>query len=291
MARKKKEADEQESTRQELSRESVRRALRFTGWTLALVAVVFCAALALLQGEQFLTSDQRFRLAESGSRAQDDAITVTGLKHASRAAVLRVFADDRGRSIADVDPEKRRMQLKRVDWVRDASVRRIWPNQLHVDVEERCPVAFIQVASGVSGSFSEPMRFVPMLIDADGIILPLRGDVPQGLPLLMGVRERDDIERRRTRVLLMMRVLDELREARSRIPEVDVTDPESVRITYQLSDHQVVLVLGNERFLERLNIFLRHYEGIKDRLPQRAVLDVSLEGRITAIQPLEGSKQ
>jgi len=295
MARRRKDADEQDvrgdEKRQEVSRESVRRAMRFTGWTLALVGVVFVAALALLQGEQFLTSDQRFHLPEAGAQARDEGITVSGLKHASRASVLRVFNDDRGRSIADLNPEKRRMQLRTVDWVRDASVRRIWPNQLHVDVEERQAVAFIQVPAGVSGSFSEPMRFTPMMIDADGVILPLRGSVQQRLPLLTGVRERDDVERRRARVLLMMRVLDELKEARARIPEVDVSDPESVRVTYQVHDQQVVLVLGNERFLERLNIFLRHYEGIRDKLPERAVLDVSLEGRITAIQPAEVSKQ
>jgi hypothetical protein len=135
----------------------------------------------------------------------------------------------------------------------------------------------------VSGDHAAPVVHRPRLIDEDGMILPARGRLPGGLPLLSGVRERDDVERRRARVRLMLRVLDELREARDRISEVDVTDPENVRITYQAGDQQVVLVLGNERFRERLNIFLNHFEGIRDRLQARTVLDVSLEERITIV--------
>ncbi len=281
MARKKRQEEATETT--PVSRATVRRALRITGWTLGVVAVVFGAAAVLLEGGEFLSKDRRFLLPEAGTRAQDAGLTVSGLKNASEAAVRRVFENDRGRSVADVDLEKRRMELRRVDWVREASVRRIWPNQLHVDVEERVPVAFIQVTSALSGDRAAPVVHRPRLVDADGIILPARGRLPERLPLLSGVRERDDVERRRARVQLMLRVLDELKDARDKISEVDVTDLENLRILYQAGDQQLVLVMGNERFRERLNIFLSHYEGIRDRLGARTVLDVSLEGQITIV--------
>lgn len=281
MARKRRQEESAETP--QVTRETVRRALRIAGWTMGVVAVVFGAAAVLLEGGEFLSKDRRFLLPEAGTRAQDAGITVSGLKNASEAAVLRVFENDRGRSVADVDLQKRRMELRRVDWVREASVRRIWPNRLHVDVAERVPVAFIQVTTAVSGDHAAPVVHRPRLIDADGMILPARGRLPEGLPLLSGVRERDDVERRRARVQLMLRVLDELREVRDRISEVDVTDPENLRITYQAGDRQVVLVMGNERFRERLNIFLSHFEGIRDRLQARTVLDVSLEERITIV--------
>lgn len=280
---KKKRQEEAVETAAPVTRETVRRALRVTGWTLGVVAVVFGVAAALLEGGEFLSTDRRFLLPEAGVRAADAGITVQGLKNASEAAVLRVFEGDRGRSVADVDLEKRRQALRRVDWVKDASVRRIWPNRLHVDIEERVPVAFIQVTSGVSGDMTAPVLQRPRLIDADGMILPARGRLNQRLPLLSGVRERDDVERRRMLTQLMLRVLDELKEAREQIGEVDVTDPQNLRITYQTGEHHVVLVMGNERFAERLRTFQNHYEGIKDRLQARTVLDVSLEGQITLV--------
>lgn len=285
MAKKKKQdeaAEMPQDARQE-ARERIRRTLKFTAWTLGLVTVVFSAAAVLLEGEEFLSKDRRFQLPEPGTRSEDAGLTVAGLKNASEAAVRRVFEADRGRSVADVDLEKRRTELRRVDWVREASVRRIWPNKLHVDIEERVPVAFMQVTTGLSGDITAPVVHRPRLIDADGMILPARGRLPQGLPLLSGVRERDDVERRRARVQLMLRVLDELKEAREKITEVDVTDPENLRILYQAGDHQLVLVMGNERFRERLNIFLSHFDGIRERLQARTVLDVSLEGQITMV--------
>lgn len=293
MARRKRqeEVTEERTTGTErglVYRQTIHAALRFTFWTLSLVICVFVVAWITLQGEQFLSTDARFRVPSRGASARDEGIAVHGLKNASMAAVMRVFDNDRGRSLADVDPDSRRLRLRTVDWVRDASVRRIWPNHLEVDVTEREPVAFVQVASGFTGNFENPVTYKPMLIDADGVILRMRGNVPANLPLLTGVRTSEDVEVRRTRVLRMMRLMDELREFRDRIPEIDVSDPESTRITYQMDGQQVILILGNERFLERLNIFLRHYDGIRDRVPPRSILDVSLEGRITAIDPADG---
>lgn len=294
MARRRKQEEEIEeqkpaSERNVVSRDTIRTALRFTFWTLSLVVCVFAVAWVTLQGEQFLTNDPRFHVPPRGASARDEGVEVRGLKNASKSAVMRVFENDRGRSLADVDPARRRLQLRTVDWVRDASVRRIWPNHLEVEVTERVPVAFVQVAAGFTGNFENPVTYKPMLIDSDGVILRLRGSVPANLPLLTGVRMSEDVEVRRARVLRMMRMLDELRDFRDRIPEIDVSDPESIRITYQMQDQQVILILGNERFLERLNIFIRHYDGIRDRLPPRAILDVSLEGRITAIEPADGT--
>jgi cell division septal protein FtsQ len=183
------------------------------------------------------------------------------------------------------------MALRRVDWVRDASVRRVWPNQLQVDIQEREPVAIIQVAAQMTGDFNNPVTFKPMLIDGDGFILPVRGPIPHNLPLLTGTRATEDVERRRTRVLHMLRLMDELRDYRERIQEVDVSDLENLRITYQAQDQQVILILGNEKYQERLNTFLRHYDGIRDKLSPRAILDVSMENRINAVTPLDSGRK
>ena len=283
MARKRQESS---ATRRDV-RQTVRTGLRIAGWSLSLVLVAFGVVWGALQGEQFISSDRRFQLPPLGASATDDAIVVRGVKNASTAEILRVFDGDRGRSLIDVDLPARRAAITSIEWVREASVRRIWPNRLSVEVDERQPVAFIQNAERATGNPNEPLVFTPRLIDADGVILPVRGSVAKNLPLVIGIREQDAIERRQSRVLKVMRILDELKQHRDRISEVDVTNPSNLRICYEAPDRQVLLALGNERYNDRLEIFLRHYDGIRDRITPRSVLGVSIEGRITVIDTVE----
>lgn len=263
-------------------RDAILRGLRLAGWILAVAGVAGGGAFFVFEWRRFLSSDPRFVLAaDDGDSA---SLVIEGNRRVPRAAVLRVFAADRGHSVADVDLERRREELRRIDWVRDAAVRRVWPDRILVRLSEREPAAMIQVPAGISGRFGEPLRMQPALIDAEGVILPMNGPVQGSLPLLLGVRQEQDVEERGRRVRLMLHVLRELAPAASRIPEVDLTDPENVRVSYQTPEHLVLLVLGNERYLERLNVFLNHYEAIRDRLSHRAVLDLTTEGRITLVE-------
>jgi|YNPMSStandDraft_1061717.scaffolds.fasta_scaffold07358_3 hypothetical protein len=262
--------------------QTLRKLLLAAGWSLAVLLAVAGAAFFVFEWDRFLARDPRFRLPEEDRAG--GGILVEGARHVPRSAVLKVFEADRGRSLAEIDLGRRRAELLRLDWVRDAAVRRIWPNRIYVRITEREPVAIIQAPAGISGSFGEPLRMRPMLIDADGVILPMQGAVTRPLPLLLGVRPEQDVEHRRKLVRLMQRVLEELAPAAANIPEVDVTDPENVRIAYQTPKWLVILALGNEKFLDRLNVFLAHRDSIEDRLSHRAVLDLTTEGRITLVE-------
>jgi cell division septal protein FtsQ len=262
------------------SHSPVRAALRTAAIAVGTLSAIFGVAWLSMQTQDMLSRDTRFQIAGVD---EGDSVSVTGVKRASRRAILKAFEQDAGKSIIDIDPEARRLKLRTVEWVRDATVRRVWPNHLHVDIVEREPVAFLPVASTMTGRFNNPVSYQPMLIDEDGAVLSIRGTVPQNLPLLIGVRREEDIERRRSGVRWMLRVIDELKEYRSQIIEVDVSNRDSLRVAFQMHDRVAVLILGNERFLERVRTFQSHYEGIRDRLSPRALLDVSLEGRITAM--------
>jgi hypothetical protein len=262
--------------------------LRFAFYTLAAVVVLGGLGWAFMAGDRFLSQDNRFLLGPESSGGRQDPILITGQKNSSRAEVLKIFETDRGRSIADIDLDRRRGQIREnVEWVADAAVRRIWPNRIAVAITEAMPVAFIQAPVTLTGQYARPVSYKPMLIDQAGALLTPRGAVPQSLPLLTGVRAGDDRKHRQTRVARMIQVLDDLSAYKRRIYEVDLTNPDNVRIGFQLGGRDLTLVLGRENFLERLEVFLRHYEGIQDRIPPRAVLDISLKGRITAIPAAE----
>jgi cell division protein FtsQ len=295
--RKKRELEEEldevqgEETPKRSPREQARLILRFAGWTIAVVSVVFLTGFILWQSEQFLKTDPRFIVAQDGVSADDSPIRIEGAKHASKWMMRRVFNEDRGRSLYDMDPDERRESLRRLEWVRDATVRRIWPNRIAVSIEERDPVAFVQVASGTSGSFSDPVSYKPMLIDCDGVVLPLKGGAPSNLPLLTGVRPTDPLEKRADRVQRMTRALDELKDHRANITELDFAVPEKLRISYQTPGDQVVLVLGSEKYAERVNFFLKNYPQIREKLTPRAVCDLTMDGRILISEPAEATSK
>lgn len=274
-----------EATRRK-SRPSPGAIVRFALMTLGLVIAVFGVAWSLWQGEQFLRDDPRFRIAESERGRPDPSVRVEGVKKASMDAVLAVFRSQRGGSLYNFDPDECRAALQQVEWVKDATVRRVWPNRISVTIEERVPVAFIQVPYRPSGSMDNPISYRPMLVDAEGMVLKVKGEVPGDIPLLTGVRPSDPLEMRRDRLKLMGRLLDDLREVRSSIAEIDLSDPLEVGITYQMHEQYYTLILGEDRFRERLQRFVDGYSDWKDKLPPRAIVDLTHESRIVA-RPVE----
>jgi cell division septal protein FtsQ len=260
-------------------------AAKVSGWTFAFMLVLLSMAWVSWQVESFLKHDKRFTVALRTIDDTDDAIRVSGVHNASQAKVLAVFEHDRGRSLYSLDAEQRRLQLRAIDWVRDATVRRVWPNRIEVEIFERAPVAFIRVADGATGDFNNPVKFRLMLIDTEGVMLPVQGAVPQTLPLLTGIRDDSDVESRRQQVDMMRRVLRALRQYKSKILEVDVSRPDDIRVTCAVGGQNFSLILGHEQFLQRLEIFLKQHETMRDQMDPRKEYDLTNEGRILAIEP------
>lgn len=289
MARRR--AHEPDST-PELTEEEIQRrraywksALKVSGWTFAFMLVLLCMAWVSWQADSFLKTDRRFTVALRTIDDTDDAVRVTGNRNASRDRIMAFFERDRGHSLYVLDPEQRRLQLKSLPWVRDAMVRRVWPNRIEVAIFERVPVAFIRVADGATGDFNNPVKFQLMMIDTEGVMLPVQGAVTQNLPLLTGVRDDSDVDSRRQQVDMMRRVLRALHEYKSKILEVDVSRPDDIRVTCAVGGQNFSLILGHEQFLQRLEMFLKQHETMRDQMDPRKEYDLTNEGRILAIEP------
>jgi cell division protein FtsQ len=238
------------------------------------VIVTFVLGVALYAWhvtEQFLIRDARF--AMNGPDGADDAsvIEVQGATHASRKAIQSTFADDLGRSVYLLPLADRRATLRTVDWVKDASVARVWPNRVLVRIAERQPVAFVALT---------PSRFG--LMDEDGVILPAAADRFH-LPVLRGVRSSDPLPERRDRVQRMLRVLRDLGANADKIAEVDATDRGDIKVMQSDGGRMVTLILGDQHYALRYQNFLNHYSEIRDKLPGASSLDLRLEDRITVV--------
>lgn len=256
------------------------RMLKFAGLTLALVAAVFLVAWLLWSGEEFLTNDHRFLIPKDDSPGEPSSIEVMGVRNASLRGILEVFEQDRGRSLFKLDPEERKARIDELPWVKSATVRRIWPNRVAVEILERVPVAFIQAPAGVTGSMENPVAYRPMLIDDDGEILGIKTQQALSLPLLKGVRAQDEREVRRARVRLMARLMHDLAPYRDRIPEINVTAAPAVTIAYEIQGVTVELYLGDMAWRDRLDYFSRNADSIRHVLRDRAVLDLSMDQRV-----------
>jgi cell division protein FtsQ len=186
--------------------------------------------------------------------------------------IENVFADDYGRSLYLVPLEERLAALRTVDWVRDASIARVWPNRIMVNVTERTPVAFVTLP---------PSRFA--MIDADGVILPPAKD-QFNLPVLRGVRASDSMEDRAKAVARMSRLLTDLGEAAKDISEIDVAESENVAISKPHQGHIVKLLLGDRDYARRYQTFQNHVSEIDERVPGAKVLDLRLDDRITVVE-------
>ncbi len=294
MARRKSQEPDSapERTEQEIQRRRAywHAAARVSGWTFALMLVLLCMAWLSWQAETFLKQDRRFMVALRTIDESDEAIRITGVHNASKSRILASFERDRGRSLYSLDPEKRRLQLRGLDWVRDAMVRRVWPNRIEVEIFERTPSAFVRVADGATGDFNDPLKFRIMLIDAEGVMMPVHGSVPPNLPLLSGIRDDSDVESRRQQVDMMRRVLRALRQYKSSILEVDVSRPDDIRVTCAVDGQSFALILGHEQFLQRLEVFLKQHELMRDQMDPRREYDLTNEGRILATVPEPGTK-
>ena len=71
-----------------------------------------------------------------------NSVRVAGdFRHVSRDALETVVADQITKGFFEVDVEAVRAASRALPWVREASVRRVWPDSLHVAIVERQPVA------------------------------------------------------------------------------------------------------------------------------------------------------
>ncbi len=252
----------------------MKRRLYYAGILVAVVLAASGSLAAYWRIERFLVSDPRFIMTpppEYGDASP--SLIIRGVEHASRSRVMNVFHDDFGRSVYLLSLAERRRALLAIDWVKEASVARVWPNTILVKIVERKPVAFVQWPS-VSVS----------LIDAEGVLLRPQTPARFALPVLVGLAPGADAALRRDRVRRMSRLLEELGTQSEKVSEVDVSDPENLQVMEQIEGRAVVLILGNRNFLARLDRFHQRYGEIHKRLPEAGTFDLRLDDRITALE-------
>lgn len=176
-------------------------------WTVvgaaALTASVYCVRYALYSPQMLLL--------------KPDQIDVNGNHNVAREDIQKLFVSDRNRSVLRIPLDTRRNQIQQIPWVEEASVQRILPNHVRVEIVERNPVAFFRSGSELT------------LIDAHGVLL----DRPDGedfhFPIITGIPEGlspDEREKRMQAYEEFMKGIELVEHGSSdRVSEISLENP------------------------------------------------------------------
>ncbi len=197
--------------RKRKQRRDWRHYARVTGWVCAAIAGIAGAVLAV----RFALYSPKVLLADLAQ------IEVRGNQFVPRSAILEKFAADQGLSVLRIPLDDRRGSIEQIAWVERASVQRILPGGIRVEIVERTPVAFLRTGTELG------------LVDGQGVLLerPLEGDFT--FPVVTGISELTPLAERRKRMQNFVQFLKDAESARpggaAQISEVDLSDPADLR--------------------------------------------------------------
>jgi cell division protein FtsQ len=267
-----------------------KRAVNRLKWLLlgvSILAIVAAAGAALYRYGQH---SWRFRIDSS------DQIEITGAQHVTHAQILEVMGGDIGRNIFFVPLAQRQRQLGQIPWVESASVMRFVPNRLRVEIHERTPVAFARIGAHIS------------LIDAGGTLMELApGGKHTGapstpgfgvmgwkysFPVIAGMNAGEPLSTRAARMKNFNELVRQLDSGGARyskdISEVDLSDPEDVKVLAAGPSGEILVHLGSGDYLSRYKIYLTHVQQWRQQFDKLESVDLRYDGQIIVNPDLQG---
>ena len=240
---------------------------------------VFVLALVAAAGATLYRYGQhswRFRIDSS------DQIEISGAQHVTHAQILEVMGGDIGRNIFFVPLAQRQRQLGQIPWVESASVMRFVPNRLRVEIHERTPVAFARIGSHIS------------LIDAGGTLMELApgGKRKYSFPVIAGMNAGEPLSTRAARMKNFNELVRQLDSGGARysqeISEVDLSDPEDVKVLAAGPSGEVLVHLGSGDYLSRYKIYVTHVQQWRQQFDKLESVDLRYDGQIIVNPDLQG---
>ncbi len=241
-----------------------------------------------LMFKTFLSRDARFRIAGAGN------IEASGLTQVTRSEMLPVFGEDIGRNVFFVPLRERRKQLEEIPWVERATVMRVLPDQIRVNVVERKPVAFTRQGQQIG------------LVDASGVLLSMpaatMAQKHYSFPVVTGIDPGDPLASRSARMAVYLRMSAELdannQHLSEQISEIDLTDAEDARVLMPEQGADILAHFGEDHFLERYQRFQAHIAEWRQQYPNLAAVDLRYEQQVVlemahgknAVEPTAGAE-
>ena len=237
---------------------------------LGALTVLVALGTAVHLSKTYLQRDARFRIAGASH------IEAAGLTEVTRAQLLPVFGEDIGRNIFFVPLNQRRKDLEAIPWIQQATVMRVLPDQIRVDVVERKPVAFTRHGQQIG------------LVDASGVLLDMAPAAMAAhhysFPVLTGIDPGDKPASRQARMALYLRMMSELdangQHNSEQLSEIDLTDPEDARVLMPEQGTDILAHFGEDHFLERYRRYKDHIAEWRQQYPKLAEVDLRYDHQV-----------
>ncbi len=237
------------------------------------IALVVCVVAGVIGGVslaiyRYGSHSWRFRLESS------DQLEISGNVHVSRGQILDVMGGDIGRNVLFIPLAERRKQLEDIPWVESASVMRLLPNRIKIDIRERTPVAFIQIGSKIA------------LIDAHGVVmdLPAGGASKYSFPVIVGIGDAEPLSSRAASMKIYSQLVRELDSGGAHysqsVSEVDLSDPEDVKVTTSDPGGAVLVHLGASDFLQRFKVYVSHLQEWRQQVQKVRSVDLRYDRQV-----------
>jgi cell division protein FtsQ len=216
---------------------------------LGILIAAACASVAYVVGDFLLHSPKVLLL-------KPEQVEVTGNHIVTREAVLAPFYKDRGRSVLRIPLDSRRGEIEQISWVQTASVERILPNRIRVDVSERTPIAFVRNGSELA------------LIDEFGVILDRPQEQDLHFPIVTGLADNMPRAEREKRMQIYQEFIRDAGLVRSGsadfVSEVDLGNPHDLRVVMAglpgLNVAQAItLHLGSGEFTGKYRMLIENF--------------------------------
>ena len=247
--------------------------LMWAALALVVLAIFGAASLGLYR---YGKHSWRFRINSS------DQIEVAGAEHVAHAQIMEVMGGDIGRNIFFVPLAQRKQQLEQIPWVESASVMRFVPNRLRIEIHERTPVAFARIGSHIS------------LIDAGGTLMELgpAGKHKYSFAVIAGMNAGEPLSMRAARMKNYNELVRELDSSGAHysqeLSEVDVSDPEDVKVMAADANGEVLVHLGSGNYLQRYKTYVTHVQQWRQQFEKLESVDLRFDGQIIVNPDLEG---
>ncbi len=244
-------------------------------WVALVLVVLTVAAAAAASLYDYGKHSWRFRIDSS------DQIEVAGAQHIPHAQIMEVMGGDIGRNIFFIPLALRKQQLEQIPWVESASVMRFVPNRLRIEIHERSPVAFARIGSHIS------------LIDAGGTLMELApGKHKYSFAVIAGMNSGEPLSTRAARMKIYNELVRDLDSGGARysqeLSEVDISDPEDVKVVASDSDGEVLVHLGSGNYLQRYKTYVTHVQQWRQQFDKLESVDLRYDGQIIVNPDLDG---
>jgi len=243
-------------------------------WGAVVLAIVFVCGIGVAALYHYGERSWRFRVESS------DDIDISGLQNVTRSQVMEVMGGDIGRNIFFVPLAQRKAQLEQIPWVESASVMRFIPNRLKVEIHERTPVAFARVGSRI------------LLTDAGGTLMELPGRKKYSFPVIVGMNSGEPPSTRSARMKIYNDVVSQLDAGGAHysqeLSEIDLSDPDDVKVTANNHAGEVLVHLGSSHYLERYKIYVTHVQEWQQQFDKLESVDLRYDRQIIVNPDLQG---